>query len=57
MTRQDGPVAGEGGESVMECLLLWLIIIVLLMSSIGFGYFCRLGYCGVHGFVDTSFAV
>ena len=37
-----------------------LIIISLLMSSIRFsifGYFCRLGYCGVHVFVNTSFAV
>ena len=32
----------------------------LLMSSIGFSifdYFCRLGYCGVHLFINTSFAV
>ena len=30
----------------------------LLISSIRlsiFGYFCRLGYCGVHVFVNTSF--
>ena len=49
MMQQDSPVTGEGGESVMDSLLL-------LMSSIGlsiFGYSCRLGYCVVHVFLLT----
>ena len=34
--------------------------ISLLISSIGFsifGYFCRLGYCGVYVFANISFVV
>ena len=62
MKQKDGHVTGQGGGSMMDCLLLWfiwfisIIYISLLMSSIGFsifGYFCRLGYCVVHVFPLT----
>ena len=53
-------IADSNSVHICDGLLIIMIYISLLMTSIGFsifGYFCRLGYCGVHVFPNTSIAV